>query len=145
MEVHVLELHLTDADLQTLVQKHLPSDLPVEDLRIYFTAEGVQVRGTYPLLVNVGFECAWQVEVAQGKLRGKLARMKALGMPAMVFKSAVMKALEVFAKDEYWLAVEGEHVVIDPEYLLSRYALPGRLNLRSIRFQDTEAFISAGR
>ena len=100
MEINALELILTDADLAALIEKHSPPDLPIEDLKVTFRPEGVCVQGSYPMLVRVNFECWWTVEAADGKVRCAIAKLKAMGMPAMVFKSAVLKVLEGVAKDE---------------------------------------------
>src|SRR5262245_1584449 len=105
MELHALDLLLTDADLAALIATHSPADLPIEDLKVTLRPEGVCVQGSYPMLVRVNFECWWTVEVAAGKIRCAIAKLKAMGMPAMVFKSAVLKVLEGIAKDEFWIAI----------------------------------------
>src|SRR3954453_3398633 len=114
MEVHALELHLTEDDLNTLIGRLVPADSPVEDLRVQLKPDAVCVRGVYPLLVNVSFECWWQADVSQGKVRCRITQLRAMGMPGMVLKSAVLKALESAARREYWLAVHGEEIHIDP-------------------------------
>ena len=145
MDVNALELVLTDADLAALIEKHAPADLTVEDLKVTFRPEGICVTGSYPMLVHVNFECWWTAEVVAGKIRCAISKLKAMGMPAMVFKSAVLKVLEGFAKDEFWIAIAGEEVVLDPEYLLARYLSPGHLNLKAITLGDGTATVTAGR
>ncbi len=145
MELNALELVLTDADLAALIEKHAPADLPIEDLKVTLRPEGVCVQGAYPMLVRVNFECLWTVAIAAGKVRCSIAKLKAMGMPAMVFKSAVLKVLEGVAKDEFWIAIDGEQVVLDPEFLLARYLAPGHLNLKGIALGDGTATVTAGR
>ena len=145
MEVLALELHLTADDLNAVVRKVLPPDSPVEDLQVMLAAGTVGVRGVYPLLVNVSFECWWEADVAQGKVRCRLTQLKAMGMPGMVFKSAVLRALQSAAKREYWLDVRGDEVHIDPEYLLARHLLPGKLNLKALQVNDGSLVLKAGR
>ena len=144
MEVQSLTLQVADADLDALAAKLLPPDSPIEDLRIRLKPEGACVSGMYPLLVNVSFECWWTVTVENGKAIAKIARLKAFGMPATVFKSAVLKSLETLAKDEFWIAVKGDEVQLDLEAFLSRHACPAKLNLRRISFQEGFAIVEAG-
>lgn len=145
MEVHALELHLTQEDLNGLARKLVPEDSPVEDLQILLKPGSVGVRGVYPMLVNVSFECWWQADISQGKVRCKITQLRAMGMPGMVFRSAVLRALESLAKREYWFAVEGEDIFIDPEYLLSRHAIPGRLNLKALQVLESALVLVGGR
>ncbi|HEX3315275.1 MAG TPA: hypothetical protein VHR72_10315 [Gemmataceae bacterium] len=145
MDVNALELVLTDADLAALISKHAPADLTVEDLKVVFRPEGICVTGSYPMLVRVNFECWWTAEVTAGKVRCMISKLKAMGMPAMVFKSAVVKVLESFAKDEFWIAIDGETVVLDPEFLLARYVAPGHLNLKAIALGEGTATVTSGR
>jgi hypothetical protein len=145
MDVNALDLRLADADLAAIIAKHSPAELSIEDLTVTLKPEGVCVRGSYPMLVSVNFECWWTVEVAAGKVRCTIAKLKAMGMPAMVFKSAVLKVLEEVAKDEFWIAIDGEHVVLDPEFLLAKYVAPGHLNLKSITLGEGTATVIAGK
>jgi hypothetical protein len=145
MDVNALELVLTDADLAALVEKHVPADLSIEDLKVTIRPEGLCMQGSYSLLVRVNFECWWIAEVSAGKIRCTISKLKAMGMPAMVFKSAIIKVLADFAKNEFWMAVKGETVVLDPEYLLARYLAPGHLNLKSIVLGEGTATVLAGR
>jgi hypothetical protein len=145
MEINALELVLNDADLVAAIAKHSPPDLPIEDLKVTLRPEGICVHGSYPMLVRVNFECWWTVAVTDGKVRCSIAKLKAMGMPAMVFKSAVLKVLEGVAKDEYWIKVDGEQVVLDPEFLLAKYLAPGHLNLKGIVLGEGTATVTAGR
>jgi hypothetical protein len=144
MDVNALELVLTDADLAALIEKHVPPDLSIENLKVAFRPEGLCMTGSYPMLVNVNFECWWTATVTAGKIRCAITKLKAMGMPAMVFKSAIIKVLESFAKDEFWISIDGETVVLDPEFLLARYVAPGHLNLKSIAIGDGTATVLAG-
>ena len=145
MDVNALELVVTDADLAALVEKHVPADLSIEDLKVTIRPEGICMQGSYPMLVRVNFECWWTAEVSAGKIRCAISKLKALGMPAMVFKSAIIKVLGDFAKNEFWRAIDGETVVLDPEFLLARDVLPGHLNLKSIALGEGTATVLAGR
>jgi hypothetical protein len=144
MDVRSLTLHIAEADLNTLATKALPPDSPLEDVRIQVRAEGICVKGVYPLLVNVSFESWWAIGVVGGKATANMTKLKAFGMPAMVFKSAVLKTLNEMASREYWFEVRGDDVYLDLEYFLSRYACPTRLNLRSVVCGDGVVIVEAG-
>jgi hypothetical protein len=95
-------------------------------------------------LVNVSFESWWAVGVSNGKVTANITRLKAFGMPAMVFKSAILKAIQELSAREYWFEVSGEEVHLDFEFLASRYACPARLNLRSVVCGDGIIVVEAG-
>src|SRR5262249_52913881 len=122
----------TEQDLNELVARHLPPDQPVEDVRLRVAPEGVYVSGVYPLFVNVAFETLWELGVRGGRATARLAGFKALGLPAMVFKSMVMKVIEDAAQTEDWLQVEDSTVLADVERLL-RNRVPVRANLTAVR------------
>jgi len=145
MEVRALTLHIADADLNSLVAKLLPPDSPLEDVSLQVRPEGVCVKGVYPLLVNVSFECWWVIGETNGKVSANLSKLKAFGMPAMVFKSAVLKALHELSARDNWFEVKGEEVYLDIEYLLGRYACQTRLNLRSVMCGDGVMVVEASK
>jgi hypothetical protein len=145
MEVHVLTLHVAETDLDALAAKLLPPDAPLEDVSFQIRPEGICVKGVYPLLVNVAFESWWQIRVENGKVSANMSKLKAFGMPAMVFKSAVLKSLHELSAREYWFEVKGEEVHLDIDYLLSRFACPGRMHLRSIVCGTGIVVVEAGK
>ncbi len=145
MDVHALKMIIADADLNALAAKLMPPDSPLENVSIQVRPEGICVKGVYPLLVNVSFESWWQVGVAHGKVTANMTKLKAFGMPAMVFKSAVLKTLHELSAKERWFEVKGEDVHLDLEFLLSRHACPARLNLRSVVCGDGIIVVEAGK
>lgn len=144
MEVHSLRLHVTDADLSELAKRHMPDDSPLEEVAFRLTPEGLCVEGAVPLLVTVRFESWWDVAVEGGKIRSRLARLKAMGMPAAVLKSAVMKAIQSATESAYGIVVDGDVVIIDPDFLLARYAVAGRTNLQAVRLSAGFAVVEGG-
>ena len=145
MEVRALTLHIADADLNSLVAKWLPSSSPLEDVSVQIRPEGICVKGVYPLLVNVSFESWWVLGVVIGKVSANLAKLKAFGMPAMVFKSAVLKSLQELSAREYWFEVQGDEVHLDMEYLLGRHVGPARIHLRSLLCREGLLVVEAGK
>ncbi len=61
-----------------------------------------------------------------------LTKLKAFGMPGMVFKSAIMKALRDVSVKHQWLEVRGDDVLFDVEALLSRELCPTRMRVQRI-------------
>ena len=115
MEIHSLHVLLTEQDLNELARKHLPKDLPVDDVRLRLSPEGVHVGGIYPFFINVKFETIWHISADQGKAVAQLTKFRAMGVPGNIFKSAIMKMVEDVAKKEPWVHISGDQVIIDPD------------------------------
>src|SRR5579864_5342126 len=111
MEIHSLHILLTEQDLNDLAKKHMPRDLPVEDMRLRLSAEGVHVSGTYPFFINVKFETVWHLSASQGKAVAQLTKFRAMGVPGNIFKSAIMKMVQDIAKHEPWVHVDGDQLI----------------------------------
>jgi hypothetical protein len=135
MEIQALKLLVTEQDLNEIIRKHLPDDQPLENLQIRVAPEGVYVTGEYPLLFRVGFETMWELEIQGGKLLARLAALKAMGLPATVFKSAVLKAIEEAVQKEDWLAFDADTIVVDVDRLLAGEGIRAKTNLNAVRCQ----------
>jgi len=144
MEIQALKLLVTEQDLNELVKKHLPDDQPLENVRIRVAPEGVYVTGEYPLLFRVGFETLWELDSQGGKLLARLTGLKAMGLPATVFKSAVMKAIEEAVQKEDWLGFEDDTVVVAVDQLLAEQGIQAKTNLSAVRCQTAALLIEAG-
>src|SRR5262245_48453451 len=100
MEILALQATISEQSLNDLAARHLPKDIPVEELRFAVTEAGLVVRGEYPLLVTVSFETVWELSVRDGKILARLAGFRTLGMPMGVLKSLVMGVIASTAKQE---------------------------------------------
>src|SRR6266542_1007036 len=49
MDILALRATISEQDLNDLAKRHLPSNLPVEELRFEVIPEGLRIRGEYPL------------------------------------------------------------------------------------------------
>lgn len=145
MEIHALNLVLTEQDLNGLVGKHLPANQPVEDLHVAITPRGVTVTGVYPLFINVRFETRWELRVENNGVAARLGHFKAMGVPGNIFKSAIMKVIEDLAREEPWLRRDGDCLWIDVEAAIVKFALPARLNLKQIDCQAGQLLVFAGK
>ena len=146
MEVLALQVRLTEADLMTLALKGgLTEDSPVEDLTLRIGPEGIVVDGYYPLFIRVRFETRWSIAVDQGMICARLTDLKALGVPASIFRSAVLKIIQDLGKAGPWLSVQGEQIRIDADQLLTTLACPTKTNLRAIRLEPGALVLEAAK
>ena len=144
MEIHSLHVLLTEQDLNDLAKKYAPKDLPVEDVRLRLSPEGIHVTGVYPFFINVKFETIWHISAEQGKVVAQLTKFRAMGVPGNIFKSAIMKMIDDVAKKEPWLRVAGDQLIADPDQACARYAVSAKTHLKSIIVQTGLLVIEAG-
>jgi hypothetical protein len=144
MEIHALKLSLSEQDLNDLLQKHVPKDSEIEDLRVKLSDDGIHVTGVYPFFISVRFETIWEVGVQSGQATVRLASFKAMGVPGNIFKSAIMKVVENVAKKEPWIRIEGDRIVVNLEAGCAKYATPARLNLKAVKIQAGQLLVEAG-
>jgi hypothetical protein len=144
MEIQALRLLVTEKALNELVARHLPDDQPVEELRFRLTPEGLHVSGEYPLFLRISFETHWELGVRDGNVTARLKRFKALGLPAPVFKSVLLKVLRETAGKESWLRFDGEDtILVLVDRLLAEKGIPLRTNLSAIRCQEGSLVLEA--
>ena len=144
MELHALQLSMSEQDVNDLIRRYLPPDSPVEDVQVRLTPEGIVVTGQYPFFFTVKFETVWQVGIQGGQVWARLAGFKAMGVPGNIFKSAIMKLIQDAAKREDWVRITGDEVVADAERGYAKYAVPIRLNLKAITLLPGQLLVQAG-
>jgi hypothetical protein len=135
MEIQTLRLLVNEKDLNELLAEHMPDDQPLENLTIRVASNGVTVSGEYPLFVRVAFETLWEPGIQAGKVTARLAGLKAMGLPATVFKGTVFKAIEEAVQKEPWLAFDADTIVVDVDALLAGEGIPVKTNLTTVRCQ----------
>src|SRR5262249_14070561 len=144
MEIQALRVLITEDDLNSLLKEYGPKDVPLEELRLRISPEGIVVTGVYPLLVNISFETVWELSVRDGKACARLAKLKALGMPGNIFRSALLKLLGDAARTEPWLQIDGDSVVVDVDRALLAEGLRAKSNLTGFVCRDGELVIEGG-
>ena len=144
MELHKLELSLTEQDVNQLLQKHMPKDVEVDDLHVKFSTQGIHVSGSYQFFIPVRFETIWEVGVEAGHATARLASIKAMGVPGNIFKSAVVKIVEDIARHENWIRIVGDRFLADVELGCSKYAVLAHLHLKSIVVTPGSLLLEAG-
>jgi hypothetical protein len=145
MEIHRLTVSLTDKSLNDLAQEHLVEEVAIEDLEIRILPDGVHVKGTYQMFVPVSFEAHWELGIEAGRVTGRLAQFRTLGMPANVLKSLIMNVIADAARKEPWLSVQGDTVHADVDAMFRKQGLQARTNLTAIRCQSGVMIVEAGR
>jgi hypothetical protein len=143
MEIQTLTLRVTEKDLNDIVSRYLPADQPLENLKIRLEPEGLYVTGDYPLFVRVAFETLWELAVEAGKVTARLANLKAMGLPATMFNSVVLKAIEDAVQKEPWLAFDQDTVKVDVDQLLAGEGIPVQTNLTTVRCQARSLILEA--
>jgi hypothetical protein len=144
MEIHSLHVLVTEQDLNELAKKYMPKDLPVDDVRLRLSPEGMHVSGVYPFFINVKFETIWHLGVEQGKAMAQLTKFRAMGVPGNIFKSAIMKMVEDVARKEPWMRVAGDQLFVDLDQFCAQYAVAAKTHLKSIIVQTGLVVIEAG-
>jgi hypothetical protein len=144
MEIQSMNMTLTEDDLNSLIQKILPRDQPVEDLRLAITPGGVAITGVYPLFINVQFETHWELGVEDNQVLTRLIHSKAIGVPANIFKSAIVKMIDDLAREEPWIRMNGDTVYVDVDACIAKHAFPARTHLQQIDCQAGQIVLVAG-
>jgi hypothetical protein len=142
MDIHALRVSVSNQDLNQLAARHL-RDQPIEDITFRVAADGIHIKGVYPLFINVKFETHWELGLQAGKITARLAGMRAFGVPGNVFKSAIMKLVADAAHKHDWLQIENDIIVADVERLLVKNGLAVRTNFTTVACQDGVIVIEA--
>jgi len=145
MEIDTLRIVFTEEDLNDIARKLLLEGQTVEDVSIGISPEGFRVTGSYPLFITVRFEMLWQVGVEDDWIVLTLERFKAMGVPATIFKSAVMKFFEDVASKEPGIMIREHTVRVQPDRLIEKYACRARTHLTAIQCLDGVVAIEAKR
>jgi hypothetical protein len=142
MDIHSLHISVSEQDLNQLAGKHL-RDQAIEDISIRLAADGVHIKGVYPLFINVSFETHWELGVRSGKITARLAGLRAFGVPGNVFKSAILKFVADASHKHDWLQMESDIIVADVERLLAKNGLAARTNFTAVTCREGLLVIEA--
>ena len=145
MELQSLRLLVTDDDLRDLAAHHLPKELPVENLHLAVTADGVRVSGSYPLLMmSVSFETIWTLLVVEGQAEARLTTLRVAGLPASKFKGIILKLLRDELKNNSAVTMTEGGLRFDLEAAIRREGVSCRPNLRAFHCQAGQMIVEAG-
>jgi hypothetical protein len=145
MEIQALKLFVTEDEINDLLAKYLPPDLPVQDLRVRLTPEGVVVQGIYPtLLVKMAFETLWEITAAGPEVEARLANVRVAGLPAGKLRGLLVKLIRDAAAREPGVRVRDESLSVDVEEALRAKGLPLRVNFTAVRCSLNSLVLEAG-
>jgi hypothetical protein len=145
MNILALKVVVTDQELTELTRRELRSSkAPLKDVTIRFTPEGVQVKGSYHMMVTMPFETEWKVTVEAGRLVLTLGDLKVSGFGAAMMRGVMLQTIAANVPIRDAVTVKDESLVVDLDRVLSQNGLNARTNLRSVRCDAGTMVIEAG-
>src|SRR5260370_42224255 len=123
MDIYSLRLTVSEKVLNKLGSR-IVRDQPIEDISIRVSADGIHIKGVYPLFINVSFETHWEPGVQGGKITAPLAGLRAFGGPRTVFKRPILKFVADPAHQHHWLQIQHDLTLPNVQRLLVTTALP---------------------
>jgi hypothetical protein len=157
MEIQALRLLITEQDLLTLATRDGPADLPVRDLGLRITPDGVHLSGVYPTsFLEVPFTTLWHLSLRGGRIAAHLGSIQtgngagdlALDVFSLISPGAVrgtlMNAIAGAINGEDAFCVEGETVFLDAECLAAQNGWQVRLNLIAVHCGEGAIIIESG-
>jgi hypothetical protein len=140
MEIQVLKLVVTEADLNNLMRKFVVFPDSVRDLRIAIVPHGIVMNGIYQTLIAIPFQLLWCVSMTNGRIDGHLEKLKAGPISLSLLKRFVVDAI---AGATSALEVRGDTLVLDIDELLQEEGWPLRVNLSSITCDEGRVTIES--
>jgi hypothetical protein len=145
MDILALKVVVTDTELTEVARGELrTSKAPVKDLIIRFTSQGIEVKGSYQMMMSVPFETSWRTAVEGGKLVVALNELKVSGFPAGMMKGMLLQTIAANVPVREALTTREDALVLDLDRLLSQNGLQARTNLRTVHCEDGKMTIEAG-
>ena len=115
MEIQVLKLSVNDADLNRLASRTFCWPDTIRNVRFAVVPEGIRVTGTYQRFVAIPFDVLWQVSVSEGKVIGRIERLKA-GFLSLGFLKPYLLNVVATATG---IAIRDEVLILDVDALLA--------------------------
>jgi hypothetical protein len=129
MEIQLLKLSMSDADLNQLASRTFVWPDGIRDVGFAVTSEGVRVTGIYQRVIAIPFAMFWQLSVSEGKVVARIERVRAGFISVGFFKEYLLKLIAAATN----IATRDGMLVFDVDAILADKGWPVRLNLTSIR------------
>jgi hypothetical protein len=129
MEIQLLKLSVSDMDLNQLASQTLVWPDAICDVHFSVMPQGVRVTGVYQQFIGIPFQMLWQLSVSDGKVIGRIERMRAGFIAVGFFKKYILKHIAAATN----LAIRDGMLVFDVDARLADKGWPLRLNLTTIR------------
>ena len=144
MEIHSLQLSISEQDLNALLTAMPSGKNAVENLRVRLTPEGIVVLGDYPMmLMKMSFETLWEVKGMGSVVEARLASIKVSGLPASMLRGVLLKTLRDTLAKEPGVRVDDGAISIDLSKLRTTQKIPLHINLTSVRCSPGSLLIVA--
>jgi hypothetical protein len=140
MEIHLLKLSVSDMDLNQLASQTLVWPDAIRDVHFSVVPQGVRVTGVYQQLIRIPFQMLWQLSVSDGKVIGRVERVRAGFIAVGFFKKYLLKHIAAATN----LAVRDGMLVFDVDAVLADKGWPLRLNLTTIRCTLGSLIVESG-
>jgi hypothetical protein len=145
MNILALKVVVTDQELTEMTRRELRnSKAPLKDVTIRFTSEGVQVKGSYHMMMSMPFETQWKVSVEAGRLVLTLGDLKVSGFGAGMMRSVMLQAIAANVPARDAVTVKDDCLILDLDRVLAQNGLNAHTNLRSVRCEEGTMTIEAG-
>jgi hypothetical protein len=129
MEIQLLKLGVSDADLNHLAYRTFVWPEAIRDVGFAVTPEGVRVTGIYQRIIGIPFQMLWQLSISDGKLVARIERVRA-GFINIGFIKEYIQNLIAAATN---IVIHNGMLVSDVDALLADKGWPVRLNLTLLR------------
>jgi hypothetical protein len=129
MEIQLLKLGVSDADLNHLAYRTFVWPEAIRDVYFVVTPEGIRVTGIYQRIIGIPFQMLWQLSISEGKLVARMERVRA-GFINIGFIKEYLQNLIAAATN---IVIHNGMLVSDVDALLADKGWPVRLNFTSIR------------
>lgn len=137
MFINNLQLALTEKELNILINKYLPSDLPVADLVATLEKGEIKLSGFARKVVTVPF-CAWIKISSKGssKIGLKITKIDAVGPVGNVLRGLIWNIVLRLLPTKLGVRSYGNRLRINLDELLSYWNIPTLVNFESITIED---------
>lgn len=140
-----LYLSIPEAEINEILPRFLPPDLPVKNLRVRLTPQGLILHGDYPtMLLSLSFEIRWELAAVAGNAQAQLAGLRVAGLPAGLLRGVILSAIRDATAKWSAVKVENDLIRIDIKQLLQERKSILRFELKSLRTVAGSLIIEAG-
>ena len=129
MEIQLLKLSVSDADLNQLASRLFVWPDAIRDVGFAVTPEGVRVTGIYQRVIGIPFQMLWQLSVSEGKVIARIERVRAGFISISFIKKYLLNRITAGTN----IVNRNGMLVFDVDALLADNGWPVRLNFTSIR------------
>ncbi|HWO42790.1 MAG TPA: hypothetical protein VNO43_13400 [Candidatus Eisenbacteria bacterium] len=142
MEIQMLRLFASEAELNQWMTKSVPPMERIGDLRLRVSSDGISISGRYYSLIAVTFEMLWHVFVYERKLAARLERVTAAGLGVSWLRTYLLGKIALAAPA---IEIEGETLIFDLDAWLERQGLGLRTNLSAVHCRPGGLIVESAR